>query len=124
MSMLGNGLNVEIRDIEHGHYTCQVDVINSATSVVFDDGSYQVEARGSLFAVLRALFAMIYLDNGFAADGGRQKRTVEGVLISILETEDMRNMERFGAGLHRLIKKKSGDELPEVVRRKFVDDAN
>lgn len=124
MSMLGNGLNVEIRNIEDGNFTCQVDVTNAATSAVLDRECLRVEARGSLFAVLRALFAMIHLDNGFAADGGRQKRTVEGVLISILETEDMRNMEQFGAGLHKLIKKKSGDELPEVVRRKFVDDVN
>lgn len=120
MSMLGNGLNVEIRDIEHGHYTCQVDVINSATSVVFDDGSYRVEARGGLFSVLRALFAVIHLNNGFASDGGRWKREVEGILVSILETEDMAHMERLGGELSKRIRESDSASI-ENVRERFED---
>lgn len=120
MSMLGNGLNVEIRDIEHGHYTCQVDVINSATSVVFDDGSYRVEARGGLFSVLRALFAVIHLNNGFAADEGRWKREVEGILMDILQTEDMAHMERLGGELSKRIRESDSASI-ENVRERFED---
>lgn len=118
--MFGKGLNVEIRDIEHGHYTCQVDVIDAATSVTFDTMSYRVMAQGSLFSILRALFAVIHLNNGFAADEGRWKRKVEGILVDILQTEDMAHMERLGGELSKRIRESDSASI-EKVRERFED---
>lgn len=118
--MFGKGLNVEIRDIEGRHYACQVDVIDAATSVTFNTMSYRVMAQGSLFSVLRGLFAVIHLNNGFAADNGRWKRKVEDLLVSILQTEDMAHMERLGGELSKRIRESDGTPI-ENVREQFED---